>query len=95
MECKLDPAYQGPACITKTDGRIEDDSEGIAAEMARRLIDALRDYGVERIDALAYETEVDFCEELGFRKTPGLVPMEWCADQPVSAGQVFSAGAAR
>ena len=22
-ECKLDPAYQGPACITRTDGRIE------------------------------------------------------------------------
>ena len=25
-ECKLDPAYQGPACVTRTDGRIEHDS---------------------------------------------------------------------
>ena len=75
-ECKLDPAYQGPACITRTDGRIEHDSEGIGAEMARRVIDALRGYGVERIDALAYGTEVDFCEELGFRKMRGVVALE-------------------
>lgn len=94
-ECKLDPAFQGPACITKTDGRVEHDSGGIAAEMARRLIDAFHEYGVERIDVLAYETEVDFCEELGFHKTPGVVPMELCAGQPVAARQVVSAGATR
>lgn len=75
-ECKLDPAYQGPACVTKTDGRIEHDEAGIARRMAQMVIDALRTYGVERIDALAYGTEVDFCEELGFKKMRGLVPLE-------------------
>jgi hypothetical protein len=75
VECKLDPAYQGPGCVTKTDGRIEHDTEGIAREMALRVIEALRASGVERIDVLAYGTEVDFCEELGFRKAAGLVPL--------------------
>lgn len=75
MECKLDPAFQGPGCITRIDGRIEHDKEGIAHGMAVRVIDALRDYGVERIDVLAYGTEVDFCEELGFKKAGGLVPL--------------------
>ncbi len=75
-ECKLDPSLQGPGCVTRTDGRIEHDSDGIAAEMARRVIDALRQYGVERIDALVYGTEADFCEELGFRKLRGVVAME-------------------
>jgi hypothetical protein len=75
-ECKLDPAYQGPACVTRTDGRIEHDSQGIAAEMARRVIGALRAFGVERIDAVAYGTEVDFCEELGFKKQRGVVALE-------------------
>ena len=73
VECKLDPAFQGPGCVTRIDGRIEHDSEGIAKEMALRVIDALRDSGVERIDVLAYGTEVDFCEELGFRKAGGIV----------------------
>ena len=73
VECKLDPAFQGPGCITRIDGRIEHDSEGIAKEMALRVIDALRDSGVERIDVLAYGTEVDFCEELGFKKAGGIV----------------------
>ena len=72
-ECKLDPAYQGPGCITKIDGRIEHDSEGIAKEMAFRVIEALSDSGVERIDVLAYGTEVDFCEELGFKKAGGII----------------------
>ena len=76
VECKLDPVYQGPACVTRTDGRIEHDSAGIAREMAIRVIRALRDSGVERIDALAYGTEVDFCEELGFKKLTGVVAME-------------------
>ena len=84
-ECKLDPAYQGPACITKTDGRVEHDSAGIAMEMARRVIEALRDHGVERIDSLAYGTEVDFCEELGFRRIRGVVPMELPDDAPLPA----------
>jgi hypothetical protein len=75
-ECKLDPAYQGPACVTRTDGRIEHDSEGIARRMALMVIEALRAYGVEQIDAVAYGTEVDFCEELGFRKKPGVVAMD-------------------
>ena len=82
-ECKLDPAYQGPACVTRKDGRIEHDSAGIAREMACKVIEALREYGVERIDALAHGTEVDFCEELGFRKLRGLVAMELGADAPL------------
>jgi hypothetical protein len=75
-ECKLDPAYQGPACVTRTDGRIEHDSAGIARRMALLVLEALQAYGVERIDAVAYGTEVDFCEELGFRKMPGLVALD-------------------
>ena len=88
-ECKLDPAYQGPACVTHTDGRIEHDSAGIAREMANRVIRALADFGVERIDALAYGTEVDFCEELGFRKLRGIVAMELyttVGESPADAG---------
>lgn len=81
-ECKLDPAYQGPGCITRRDGRIEHDAEGIAREMAIRVIEALRAYGVERIDAVAYGTEVDFCEELGFRKLAGQVVLELSANTP-------------
>ena len=74
-ECKLDPAYQGPACVTKTDGRIEHDYAGIARRMAELVIESLWAFGVEGIDAVAYGTEVDFCEELGFRKMPGVVAM--------------------
>jgi len=81
-ECKLDPAYQGPACVTRTDGRIEHDTAGIAREMARRVIEALRAFGVEKIDAVAYGTEVDFCEELGFRKQRGVVALELPAEAP-------------
>jgi hypothetical protein len=72
-ECKLDSEFQGPACITKTDGRIEHDSEGIAAEMARRVVVALRAYGVETIEVMAYGTEVEFCEDMGFRPVRGVV----------------------
>ena len=89
-ECKLDPSYQGPACVTRKDGRIEHDSAGIAAEMARRVILALKEYGVERIDALAYGTEVDFCEELGFRKLNGVVPMELPAKAATSTLRAVS-----
>ena len=74
-ECKLDPTRQGPAAVTHIDGRIEHDQFGIAREMAGRVIDALAAMGCERIDAAAYGTEVDFCEELGFKKSKGIVPM--------------------
>jgi hypothetical protein len=74
-ECKLDPAYQGPGAVTHVDGRIEHDQYGIAREMAERVIGALASMGCERIDAAAYGTEVDFCEELGFKRAAGLVPM--------------------
>lgn len=76
VECKLDPAWQGPACVTHTDGRIEHDTGGIAREMARRVIDAFRQQGVERVDVLAYGTEEDFCKELGFKRSTGLVAMQ-------------------
>ena len=82
-ECKLDPAYQGPACVTRTDGRIEHDSAGIARQMAILVIKALRDYGVERVAVLAYGTEEDFCEELGFKKVHGVVAMELASEMPL------------
>ena len=78
-ECKLDPACQGPACVTRTKGRIEHDEAGIAREMARRVVDELMRSGVDRIHVLAYGTEVDFCEEMGFRRVTGMVPLELCA----------------
>ncbi|MBN2563833.1 MAG: hypothetical protein JXQ75_23205 [Phycisphaerae bacterium] len=74
-ECKLDPARQGPGAVTHIDGRIEHDQFGIAKEMAERVIRALAEMGCERIDASAYGTEVDFCEELGFKRAAGIVPM--------------------
>lgn len=76
LECKLDPSCQGPACVTRTDGRIEHDAEGIARQMALLVLEALSEGGAERIDVLAYPTEEDFCEELGFRRSKGLVAME-------------------
>ena len=72
VECKLDPSQQGPACLTRTDGRIEHDSLGIAHEMGRRVIDALRDSGVERIMVMAHETELDFCLDLGFKRVKSM-----------------------
>ena len=74
-ECKLDPAVQGPGAVTHIDGRIEHDQYGIARQMAEHVIRALADLGCERIDAYAYGTEVDFCEELGFKRAAGIVPM--------------------
>ncbi len=74
-ECKLDPSRQGPGAVTQMDGRIEHDHFGIAREMATRVIEALASLGCERIDAAAYGTEVDFCEELGFKRARGSVPM--------------------
>jgi hypothetical protein len=83
-ECKLDPAYQGPAAVTRTDGRIEHDTHGIATEMARRVLDAMYTAGVQRVDLVAYGTEVDFCEELGFRQARGLVGMTMRAEDWVT-----------
>ncbi len=80
-ECKLDPAYQGPAAVTRTDGRIEHDTDGIAEEMARRVLAALYEAGVKRIDVIAWGTEVDFLEELGFKRLGGLVGMTMRAEQ--------------
>lgn len=74
-ECKLDPGYQGPAAVTRTDGRIEHDAYGIAGTMARKVLEALGRQGVERVDVLAWGTEVDFLEDLGFRRSGGLVGM--------------------
>ena len=86
VECKLDPSCQGPACVTHTDGRIEHDAAGIAREMALRVIDAFRRYGVERVDVMAYGTEEDFCEELGFKRSPGLVAMQMDPRQAPALG---------
>ncbi|GJQ26846.1 MAG: hypothetical protein HBSAPP02_18780 [Phycisphaerae bacterium] len=74
-ECKLDPSMQGPGAVTHIDGRIEHDQYGIARQMAELVIGALAKMGCERIDAAAYGTEVDFCEEIGFKRAPGIVPM--------------------
>jgi hypothetical protein len=75
-ECKLDAEYQGPAAVTRTDGRIEHDEHGIACELAQRVLESLRDAGVERIDVTAHGTEEDFCFDLGFRKVRGMVAMQ-------------------
>lgn len=80
-ECKLDPRFQGPACVTRRDGRIEHDSQGIAMAMASRVVEALIDSGVEQIQVLAYGTEVDFCEELGFKPVKGMVPLQLTVDE--------------
>ena len=90
VECKLDPTHQGPGAVTHTDGRIEHDREGIARELASRVIEALGAHGVERIDVLAYGTEVDFCEELGFKRVGGMVPLQL----EVSAGAVAETASA-
>ena len=74
-ECKLDPGFQGPAAITRTDGRIEHDTDGIATEMARQVLARMYADGVQRVDVMAWGTEVDFLEELGFRRQGGLVGM--------------------
>lgn len=92
-ECKLDPALQGPGCVTRKDGRVEHDTAGVGRKMAKLVMEGLRSQGVERIEALAYGTEVDFCEELGFRAMAGVVAMEWTAGASHSASGVVSTGA--
>ncbi len=74
-ECKLDPVFQGPAAVTRMDGRIEHDTNGIALEMARRVLDKMFADGICRVDVVAWGTEVDFLEELGFQRQGGLVGM--------------------
>jgi len=93
-ECKLDPRYQGPAAVTRTDGRIEHDQNRIAAEMARRVLERLTAAGVKRIDVLAYGTEVDFLEELGFKRSPGLVGMTLRPGEPAELAVNSSAAPA-
>ncbi|TWT40305.1 hypothetical protein RAS1_40130 [Phycisphaerae bacterium RAS1] len=102
-ECKLDAEYQGPAALSRTDGRIEHDAFGIARELARRVLEKMRDQGVQRIDVVAWGTEVDFLEELGFRKRGGWVGMSMRAEDlhalaaapvGVSAGSASSGFAA-
>lgn len=92
LECKLDPAYQGPACVTRTDGRIEHDEDGIARRMAELVIEALIKNGVDRVEVLAYGTEEDFCAELGFKKIRGVVAMELPADTSVGKSHAASTG---
>lgn len=90
-ECKLDPVYQGPASVTKIDGRIEHDAYGIAAEMARRVIDGLIAHGAGRIDVVAWGTEADFLEELGFRRHGGLVGLTLKPDAVRTASSAAAA----
>lgn len=84
-ECKLDPSFQGPGAVTRVDGRVEHDHDGIAREMAARVIQALRDFGVEEIHVIAYGTEMDFCAEMGFKKMSGVVAMKLDVASPVVA----------
>jgi hypothetical protein len=87
-ECKLDPSYQGPAAVTRKEGRIEHDTGGIAGQMARRVLAKMYAEGVRRVDVVAWGTEVDFLEELGFMRQGGLVGMTMRAeDWPAQSGQ--------
>lgn len=92
-ECKLDPALQGPAAVTRTDGRIEHDEHGIAAEMARRVLLAMQRDGARRVDVIAWGTEVDFLEELGFRRSGGLVGMTMRPEELAEVRSGATAGA--
>ncbi len=93
-ECKLLPELQGPAAVTRRDGRIEHDKHGIAAEMARRVLERMSEKGVRRIDVLAWGTEVDFLEELGFKRQGGLVCLtKQCEREP--SGNVLAGSASR
>lgn len=93
-ECKLDPAYQGPACVTKRDGRIEDDLHGIGMEMGRRVLEKLFTAGARKVDVVAWGTEIDFCSDLGFKKQGGLVGMTMKAEDWTTAQYVAAAGTA-
>jgi hypothetical protein len=91
-ECKLDPAFQGPGAVTRTDGRVEHDTGGIAGEMARRALEKMFADGVLRVDVLAWGTEVDFVEELGFRRSGGLVGLtlmaaDWAAGRSAASSR--------
>ena len=82
-ECKLDPRWQGPAAVTRKDGRIEHDTAGIGQKLARQVIERLHEDGAERIDVVAWNTEVDFLEELGFKRQGGLVGLTMSGGAPV------------
>ena len=75
-ECKLDPSLQGPAAVTRVDGRIEHDEQGIARMMAVHVLSALSDAGVERVHVIAHGTEEDFLSELGFTRAAGMISMQ-------------------
>lgn len=94
-ECKLDPELQGPAAITRKDGRIEDDQYGIAAELARRVLEKMFADGVQRVDTLAWGTEVDFAEELGFKRQGGLVALALVPNESTAVAQSVAAKASR
>ena len=94
-ECKLDPELQGPAAITRKDGRIEDDQYGIAAELARRVLEKMFTDGVQRVDTLAWGTEVDFAEELGFKRQGGLVALSLVPHESAAVAQTVAAKASR
>lgn len=74
-DCKLDPDYQGPAALSRKDGRIEHDALGIGKAMGTRVLESFREMGVEQVHAIAHGTEEDFCAELGFKRARGAVPM--------------------
>ncbi len=93
-ECKLAPEFQGPGAVTRTDGRVEHDEHGIATEMARRVLEAMRARGVARVDVIAWSTEVDFLEELGFRRSGGLVGLTLRAEALAAAANAAPAAAA-
>jgi hypothetical protein len=78
-ECKLDPAFQGPACITRKDGRIEHDSEGIAAEMARRVFPRWRITAWIGFACWPTARKWTFCEEQGFKRVSGMALLERAA----------------
>ena len=91
-ECKLEPGHQGPAAVTRTDGRIEHDDRCIARELAMRVLERLRDEGVEEIHVTAHGTEEDFCFDLGFRKMRGVVAMQMDAKSLSQTSSVACAG---
>lgn len=94
-ECKLDPDLQGPAAITRKDGRIEDDQYSIAAELAQRVLEKMFSDGVQRVDTLAWGTEVDFAEELGFKRMGGVVALTLVPNEDTAVAQTVAAKASR
>ncbi|MEP0845015.1 MAG: hypothetical protein HRF43_20120, partial [Phycisphaerae bacterium] len=44
--------------------------------MAGRILEHLREQGVECVQVIAHGTEEDFCADLGFKRTRGAVAMQ-------------------